>query len=60
MNKGTAIEIVNWICNDLPHYFDNKTYMEFVAIIAELFEDPAENKRPCPSWICSNREGGAL
>ena len=44
MNKGTAIKIVNWICNDLPHYFDNKMYPEFVAIIAQVFEDPAEKQ----------------
>ena len=26
MNKGTALEIVDCIRNNLPHYFDNKTY----------------------------------
>ena len=37
MNKWTAIEIVIWIRNDLPHYFNNKMCLEFVAIIVELF-----------------------
>ena len=55
--KRTAIKIVNWIHNDLPHYFDNKTYLEFVAIIVELFEDPVE-KQMAMSKLDALKQGG--
>ena len=44
MNKGTALEIVNWIRSDLPHNFDNKSYAQFTSILAGLFEDPTERQ----------------
>ena len=44
MNKGTALEIVNWIRSDLPNNFDNKSYAQFTSILAGLFEDPTERQ----------------
>ena len=44
MNKGTALEIVNWIRSDLPGNFNNKSYAQFTSILAGLFEDPTEKQ----------------
>ena len=44
MNKGMALEIVNWIRSDLPSKFQQQEYAQFTSILANLFEDPTEKQ----------------
>ena len=57
MNKGTALEVVNWIRSDLPNNFDNKSYAQFTAILASLFEDPTE-KQTAMAKLDTLKQGG--